>query len=359
MMSLKTTTPLQAPPRKQNSEDSTLVPTSLVHLSGSSNPGARAPKAQSAGKRDDARSLKARSGGAAQRVRQKASRERRRSNDGGRKVAERTCVGCAGTGTSSDLLRVVLAPVGLAETSGNPGASTTESSGAGANATTVVVDLGGKLPGRGAWIHPQLTCIERACSRGFAKAFGGPVKTTSTDVTEQIRNAAERRLAGLLLASFRSRQLVYGRDAVKEILGQAPLVIMALDAQAVAKDGDLQRAGLQGKIVLWSTKAQLGHWLGRSEVGVVAITEPSIADVMRKTIALASLASAPRGAVAAGSGRLVGPAADGDAAHDDTVDDGAGSASQLESDAGAGANASESGASESSAVRVEELSEVR
>jgi uncharacterized protein len=339
------TKPLQALPRKQNSEDSALVPTTSVYLSGSSKPGARAPRAQSAGKRGDTRALKPRSGGAAQRVRQKATRARRRSSDGGRKVTERTCVGCNGTGSALDLLRVVVIPTLSGETSGTEQAP---------SGVLVAVDLGGKLTGRGAWVHPQPTCIERACSRGFAKAFSAAVRTTSVELFEQIRGAAERRLAGLLLASARSRKLVYGREAVKEILAHAPLVILACDAQAVAKDGDLQRAGFEGKIVLWSTKAQLGLWLGRSEVGVVAITERSIADVMRKTIALASLASTPRGAGAAGSGRIVGPAAD--FAADEGAD---GAAPRLESDAAAGPSASESGASESTAVRDEELSEVR
>jgi len=322
------------------------VPTSFVHLSGLSHPDVRSPKARNAGKREDARALKPRSGGAAQRIRQKATRERRRSGDGARKVAERTCVGCNATGDASQLIRVVAASLAPGETTNVEPAAT--------DGVRVVIDLVGKLPGRGAWVHPQSACLGRACSRGFAKAFGARVHTTLTDLLEQLANAAERRLAGLLLASFRSRQAVYGRDAVKEVLGQAPLVIMALDAQAVAKDGELQRAGLEGKVVLWSTKAQLGHWLGRSEVGVVAITETSIAEVMRKTIALASLAPGPRGSGAAGSGRLASTAA-GDAAGE-----GAGApALQLEGDAATRSSASESVASESGAVREAELSEVR
>lgn len=322
------------------------MPTSFVHLSGSAHPGVRSQKARNAGKREDARALKSRSGGAAQRIRQKATRVSRRSGDGARKVAERTCVGCNGTGDASELIRVVAAPMAPGET--------TRSEQAASDGVHVLIDLVGKLPGRGAWVHPQPACLARACSRGLAKAFGARVKTTLAELLEQLRTAAERRLAGLLLASFRSRQAVYGRDAVKEVLSQAPLVILALDAQAVAKDGELQRAGLEGKVVLWSTKAQLGHWLGRSEVGVVAITEASIAEVMRKTIALASLAPDPGGSGAAGSGRLVSTAA-GDAAGE-----GAGTpAPQLEGDAATRSSASESVASESGAVRESELSEVR
>lgn len=313
------------------------MPTSYVNLSGSSSPGARSTRVHSAGKRGDTRTLKA-GGGAAQRVRQKTARTRR-SSDGTRKVAERTCVGCNQTGSAPELLRVVLDP-----TAGESSGLETSAKGS----ARVLIDLGGKLPGRGAWVHPQPQCIERACNRGFSKAFETLVRTTAAELGEQIRSAAERRLAGLLLASFRSRQLVYGRDAVKEVLDDAPLVIMARDAQAVAKDGDLQRAGFDGKVVWWSTKAQLGHWLGRSEVGVVAITEPSIAEAMRRAIALVSLAPGP-----------VGPERAGEEQSSD-VDAGVEDASGV-------ANASELGAAVldggavpgDGAVRDDEVSEVR
>lgn len=276
-------------------------------------------------------------------------------------------MGCGGTGSAPDLLRVVLD----ATVPDQPSES-------GQLAPSgVVVDLIGKLPGRGAWLHPQLTCIERACSRGFSKVFGAAIRTTAPELLEQLRSAAERRLSGLLLASLRSRQLVYGRDAVKEILGQNPLVIMALDAQAVAKDGDLQRAGFEGKVVWWSTKAQLGLWLGRSEVGVVAITERAIAEVMRKTIALASLAPGSTGnsrSTGSNGARRVEQTVDQDAEQGaESAASEAESSSELVGSAepagGAGLIGSvgsigsaeaESGAvAESSAVRDDELSEVR
>ncbi len=258
------------------------MPTSFVHLSGSSRPGLRTPRVRSADERGDARRGVA-GRGAAQRVRQKATRAQRRSGDGAPKIVERTCVGCGHTGDATELLRVVHVPE-----------LTAAATGAKTAALPVMVDLGGKLdggkrPGRGAWMHPQRSCIERACARGFSKAFATRIQVSAGEVIAQICFAAERRLVGLFLASARSRQLVYGRDAVKEVLSETPLIILATDAQAVAKDGDLQRAGLDGKVVCWSTKAQLGHWLGRSEVGVVAITDASIADVMRRTIALTGL----------------------------------------------------------------------
>ena len=75
----------------------------------------------------------------------------------------------------------------------------------------------------------------------MSKAFACHIQVTASDLVAQIVLTAERRLVGLLLASLRSRRVVYGRDAVKEVLGETPLVIMATDAQAVATDGEPSR----------------------------------------------------------------------------------------------------------------------
>ncbi|GAA4733434.1 hypothetical protein GCM10023216_27210 [Isoptericola chiayiensis] len=57
----------------------------------------------------------------------------------------RTCVGCRGRDLRSDLLRLVLSP------------SDRE--------PRLVVDKRGSMPGRGAWIHPDLACLELARRR--------------------------------------------------------------------------------------------------------------------------------------------------------------------------------------------------
>ena len=54
---------------------------------------------------------------------------------------ERTCIGCRVRGGASSMVRVVAAAPG------------------------VVVDVRHRLPGRGAWVHPQLACIETATRR--------------------------------------------------------------------------------------------------------------------------------------------------------------------------------------------------
>ncbi|HNV41079.1 MAG TPA: YlxR family protein [Ornithinibacter sp.] len=69
----------------------------------------------------------------------------------------RTCIGCRGTDSRSALLRVVL--------------------GTGADGIAVVLpDPERRLPGRGAWLHPGISCLELAVRR---RAFGRALRTST------------------------------------------------------------------------------------------------------------------------------------------------------------------------------------
>ncbi|TQL95093.1 hypothetical protein FB559_0588 [Actinoallomurus bryophytorum] len=73
----------------------------------------------------------------------------------GRAVPRRTCVGCRICTTKSDLLRLVVVE------------------------GSVVPDPRGRLPGRGASLHPDLACLELAeRRRAFPRAFrrAGPLE---------------------------------------------------------------------------------------------------------------------------------------------------------------------------------------
>jgi predicted RNA-binding protein YlxR (DUF448 family) len=51
-----------------------------------------------------------------------------------------------------------------------------------ADAPGVVVDLRRRLPGRGAWVHPQLACIETASRRkAWARALKVPGLVVDAD----------------------------------------------------------------------------------------------------------------------------------------------------------------------------------
>ncbi|HEY0539325.1 MAG TPA: YlxR family protein [Actinoallomurus sp.] len=76
----------------------------------------------------------------------------------GRALPRRTCVGCRICEAKSDLLRLVVVE------------------------DSIVPDLRGRLPGRGASLHPDLACLELAeRRRAFPRAFrrAGPLEVRS------------------------------------------------------------------------------------------------------------------------------------------------------------------------------------
>jgi len=84
---------------------------------------------------------------------------------------ERTCVGCRQVAASAQLVRLVResAPDGAVP--------------------RVSVDPTRSAPGRGAWLHPDASCLDLALRRGgFARSFRGAVETghLARDLEESI-----------------------------------------------------------------------------------------------------------------------------------------------------------------------------
>lgn len=182
----------------------------------------------------------------------------------------RTCVGCGEGAPQASLVRLV-----LTEDSAEP----------------VVVDLVGKAFGRGAWVHPRLSCLEGAAKRGLARSFKAPVRVQATRLTEQLAVAGARRLTGLLLAAHRSRLLAVGADAVTDAQGrgEAHLVWLAEDAAAASRLSAVELARQAGELVQWGTKVQLGAALGRPETAIVAVLDARLASAVRTAVAVASV----------------------------------------------------------------------
>jgi len=122
----------------------------------------------------------------------------------------RTCVACREKAGADELIRLVRHPVD----------------------GTVVVDLPGKLPGRGAWVHPTAACVGQLQKKGgkLAHALKGQVDTS--DLGERIRAALHRAaLDGVSMAAA-SGSLVGGHDKLAGELaaGGLRLVVVADDA---------------------------------------------------------------------------------------------------------------------------------
>lgn len=88
----------------------------------------------------------------------------------------RTCIGCRKRELAVELLRVVAVDGGN-ETGNGSG--------------VVIVDVARKLPGRGAWLHPDPACLQAAVRR---RAFGRALRIAgSPDITA----VSERLLDGV------------------------------------------------------------------------------------------------------------------------------------------------------------------
>lgn len=98
-------------------------------------------------------------------------------------VPVRTCVGCRRRVDQGDVVRLVLAPEQVRT-------DDAEAVAGGPTAPEVVVDAARRLPGRGAWLHPERGCFETAMRRkAFHRAFRRPVSVARLDF-ETIEAAA-------------------------------------------------------------------------------------------------------------------------------------------------------------------------
>lgn len=190
-----------------------------------------------------------------------------------RKRPERSCAGCRQKDVPEALVRLVLGDDGR-----------------------IVPDLAGGAFGRGAWVHGRPDCIDKGVRGGLSRSFRQPVTTSVAELSSLICAAADRRVAGLILAARRSGKLAIGSVAVEQALDSdnVSLVVVARDARAAAETDRVRAAIAAGRAAAWGTKATLGAVLGRDETGVVAVLDNGLGRAVSSAIALASLL-APRG----------------------------------------------------------------
>lgn len=122
---------------------------------------------------------------------------------------ERTCVACRGQGDDNELVRLCLAPSG-----------------------ELVVDLKGKLPGRGAWVHPQRSCVDQVAKKpgGLARTLRG--KVDASDLLERMRAIVLQSALDGLSQAAAAGALVGGHDALARELeaGRILMLVQAEDA---------------------------------------------------------------------------------------------------------------------------------
>lgn len=85
----------------------------------------------------------------------------------------RTCIGCGERAARTELIRVVAA------------------------GGEIVPDAASRLPGRGAYLHPRLACLERAQRRkAFARALRLPATLPAGKVAEYLTPGSSNPMSG-------------------------------------------------------------------------------------------------------------------------------------------------------------------
>jgi predicted RNA-binding protein YlxR (DUF448 family)/ribosomal protein L7Ae-like RNA K-turn-binding protein len=145
----------------------------------------------------------------------------------------------------------------------------------------VAFDLAGGAFGRGAHLHARPECIARA-PRGIARSFRREVKIDAAELGRRLAVACDRRMAGLLLAARRTRELSIGRDAAMEALRRGPaLAVVAVDAGGVAASTEVETAVREGRAIAWKTKSELGGLLGEEAIAICAVRHAGIAGELK------------------------------------------------------------------------------
>jgi len=174
------------------------------------------------------------------------------------KPSRRMCAGCGTRTEPDDLVRLVVGP----------------------SAPFGAVDLGRRLGGRGVSVHPKKACIRSAALRGgLARALRGVAQVEPESLERMVVQQFERRAIGLLSSAQRARSLALGADAVRSALkaNKGDLLIRAKDSRGRGDELAHAATARGCATATWGTKATVGDAFGRSELGVVLVTDRGIA----------------------------------------------------------------------------------
>jgi len=103
----------------------------------------------------------------------------------------RTCIGCRQRAAAAELLRVVVAPDAIGKAAPRPADERENIAPSGPAALPIVPDPRHRAPGRGAWLHRDLECVELAQRRrAFARALRVPAAIDPSPVRTYVAGLA-------------------------------------------------------------------------------------------------------------------------------------------------------------------------
>ncbi|MBN2800681.1 MAG: DUF448 domain-containing protein [Deltaproteobacteria bacterium] len=164
----------------------------------------------------------------------------------------RTCLACRESAPREDLLRLVASPGGQ-----------------------LTVDLKGRLPGRGVWVHDSLACVQElerrkgAISRGLKQPL-----LPSEPLRVLILDALHRQVLDGISLSAAAGRLVVGQERLAKALdrGEVAAIALAKDAAPRTVEGLREHAPPHVIFVTLEVgKDELGARLGRGLFAAVGV----------------------------------------------------------------------------------------
>ena len=158
-----------------------------------------------------------------------------------REVAERRCIATGASGPTAGLIRFVLAPDG-----------------------TVVPDLAGKLPGRGAWLTADRHLVDKAVRRRLFSRSLRCAADAPADLADRIERHLVERLTARLALARKAGQAVTGFEKTRALIesGRAGVYLVGSDAATDGRDR-LARIDPHLPVVSLLDSGELGLAFGR------------------------------------------------------------------------------------------------
>jgi uncharacterized protein len=152
----------------------------------------------------------------------------------------------------------------------------------------LVFDLRCKAPGRGAYVHPKVACVQRAVDEGgFSRGFKRRVEADLNEVLEDMRRGIARRLGESLSVASASKQLFVGGSSVSEAFVEADLGLVLIASDAGESTRRKYRSNAERKSIPVCealSGEELASGVGHEFVAVAAVARSQALDRVRRDI---------------------------------------------------------------------------
>ena len=145
---------------------------------------------------------------------------------------------------------------------------------------TIVPDISGKLPGRGIYVSPDRSVIEKAVAKGLFNRAAKTKVSVASDLADIVTDLIRTRLIQSLSLARKAGQAIAGFEKVKTLLvsGEAVALFQASDGSAGMKTKLRPPMGPDSHAECL-TAHELGVAFGRETVIHAALTRGGLADL--------------------------------------------------------------------------------